>query len=421
MSTIHYKRLCEVRILHEYYLSKNDLSEYFGLTDLQRAQLLDKKLFYNQYDIWNDLLIEPSKETAKAFSDHHIKFVPQKSGFLLGIEVKLSGSSYVPLISLDENKNFHFIIRLRNAYFKNFSNLRLQSNIPSIYYFSNANPDSNKVFSSLSTPVENFKNGLTYEAGEISKIGVDIKEAIIKTNTSDAANWRKIISTGFAHEGDRIALPFNFYYEFDKATNVKQADFTLKDPGDVTIKSISVSKPTKLEKVLLDFSKVDETIIKRGTYKLEVSGENGYQDTRKVYLDDFCSPHDFGIIEIQNKINNSDFSIYNLDGSLKNSIPVFEIRIKSRKTYWRYKSANEKSLAVTPKTNPYLTAMGGQLRSKTPLPMIALPIEFRDPDPMIPRVFLPNPTGNSIKPENDGRIYSDIYISKIKDLITETI
>ena len=99
--------------------------------------------------------------------------------------------------------------------------------------------------------------------------------------------------------------------------------------------------------------------------------------------------------------------------------PVFEVRLKSRITYWRYKSETGKTLATTPKTSPYLSAENGALRSISPLPMLSNPIEFRDANPATPRVFLPNPPDNSLRIENNGLFYSDIYLSKIKDLITE--
>lgn len=420
MESIVYKKLFELRILHEYYLSKDDDSEYFSLTELERNEILNKMLFYDRYDIWKDITIEPTQETLEILKNQHIRFVPQKMGFLLGIKVKptITGA-FFPFINLEENLAFKFNIRVKNLNFRNYTNQRLQNNFPAIFYFSNDNSENTKIFPSLSSPAEQFKSGKTYEAGEIAQFGTDVKQAIIKTTTNAAADWKIIDSIAISHEGEKIALPLQFSYGFEAGTNVLQADFTLKKTDGTLVKTISVTKTTPLDKVLLNFAPKSTEPEVKGLHLLEVSGSNGFQDTRRIFFSDNYNAADFAILEIKTSATNTDFNLLNPDGSIISVTPVYEIRIKSRNTYWRYFSSKGTSLAVTPKTSPYLISDGGALRSKLPIPMRGALYEFRDPDPTVPRVFLPNPSGFSLKPENDGRIYSDIYVSEIKDLVTE--
>ena len=425
MQAIYYKRLFEVQLLHEYYLANNDGPAYFALPEAERKSLLQKKLFSNQYDIWQDLSIEPSEETKKLLVNRHLRFIKVKTGFFLGIKVKPFDNKFFPFISPDGIGSFSFHIRTKNIYFKNFTNLRLKSNLPANYYFSNAHNEGNQVFPSLTLPVATFKTGRFYELGEVAQIGPDVMEALNKTDNALPADWRKIDAVGFAHEGDKMLLPMKFDYVFAKDKYIKQADFTLKSPTAATLKTISISSTEKLEKVMLDFTMDDSSPPKemmKGKYILEVVGENDYQDVKSVYLNqDLYRPQEFGVIEIKTLGDNPQYSLLSPDGSIKAPFPIFEIRLKSRITYWRYRSDIGARFKVLPKTATFLKGENGALRSLKPFSLMTMPMEFRDDDPTIPRVFLPNPSGHSLRIEDDGLVYSDIYTSTIKDLIAEDL
>ena len=98
--------------------------------------------------------------------------------------------------------------------------------------------------------------------------------------------------------------------------------------------------------------------------------------------------------------------------------PVFEIRLKSRKTIWRYVSRSGKKLSPTALSLPYLDELAGVLYSKSIRPLLASPINFESENPIIDTIFLPNPASNSIQSDEAG-FYSNIYVSKIKSLINE--
>ena len=423
MARYYYKKLFEIKILHEYYLAKPDNSDFFALTDVERNQILNQKLSKNQYNIWNDIQIEPTDECQQLLNGYQIRFVKTPTGFFLGMESQMEGSTFFPLIKMDKNPSFNFVVKMKNSNFRNFTRYKLQSNLPSIFYFTNANPDGNKLFPSLSLPVEKFNAKIYYEMGQLTIIGSKLKEALLRTKSNAASKWNEIHSIGVAHHGDRKALPATFSFHFDPEINEQQVDFILKTPDDVEVKKISVVQPFRLNKITLDFRADDEdNEIPSGSYQLEVNGGAGYSNNFTILLDiKLVNPTYFGIISIDSGENDANYSLLSGTGEFKNPHPTFEIRLKSRLTYWRYKSNEGKDLSTTPTTAPYLTTASGILNSKKPRSLTFFPTEFLGDDPGTPgmneRIFLPNPPALSLKQEVDGKIYSDIFISKIKDLI----
>ena len=424
-NTIRFERLFEVHILHEFYLNNDNKRSYFSLDDNTRAAYLNELLYSDRYDIWKDISVEPSCETGKMLEDQHLRFVRTKTGFMIGTRVKYLVDKPYPFITAAPDAPFTFRIRINNPFFRNFSNLSLNTTLPSLYFFSNSNREGTKVFPSLSLPIEEFRSNKTYEQGEVIRTGNDILEAITRTSSSDAVNWRKITARGIAHEGDRILLPMRFRYTFESNSDVRQAVFTLKTIDGSGIKTIAVSGVEKLQQVPLDFRVDDSSArqeIKKGVYNLEITGDNGYQRQEKIILNpEQYNTRDLGMVEINYTAGDTGYDLLETDGSLKQFHPVFEIRLKSRITFWRYRSNSGLRLTATAKTSPFLTAENGALKSVMPVPMNAMPMEFLDEDPLIPGVFLPNPPGHSLRMEQNGMIYSDIYISGIKDLIVEEI
>jgi hypothetical protein len=417
--TIYYRKLAEVRILHEYYLINDKVRDFFFLDDITREKGLNTLILNHRYDIWKDLVIEPSPATRKIMDDRHIRFAPTKTGFILGIRVKSLNIKYFPFVD-PGNDTLTFYIQIINPAFRNYTSIRLNSTIPSQYFFSNADPGSTLVFPSLSSPVNDFASGLFYEQGDLARIGGVTMEALTRTSSDQASDWTLSNSVGVTHEGDRVLIPVKFTYSFSRDSGVNAADFILKTVDGDTVKSIHSASPGGLGRVFLDFS--DSLLAGQVFYILEVTGNNGYHETRRIFpSDDLYRPSGLGVVEISYSSGNNGFGLFDPDGSLKPAFPVFEIRLKSRVTYWRYRSDRGIRFKTTAKTSPYLVADNGSLKTRKPVVMAASPLEFRDTNPAISNIYLPNPANQSLRTDPGGIIYSDIYVSVIKDLILEDV
>jgi hypothetical protein len=417
--TIYYRKLFELRILHEYYLFSDNVRDYFILDDITREKDLNKLIINHRYDIWKDLIIEPSPSTRRVMDDRHIRFAPTKTGFVLGVRVNTANGKYYPFVD-QGNDPLLFYIHILNPAFRNYTSLRLNSTVEARYFLSNADPESLLRYPSLSSPVNDFKSGQYYEQGDLAMIGGVTMEALTRTNSDQASDWALSNSAGVAHEGDRILLPAKFTYSFNRAISVSQADFTLKAMNGDTLKSIHAGSPDRLDRVFLNFS--DALLAGQVYYTLDVTGDNGYQEIRRILSsDDFYHASGLGALEIMNTSGNPGFSLFDTDGSLKPAFPVFEIRLKSWVTYWRYRSNTGIRFKTSPKTSPFLVADNGSLKTRKPVVMAASPLEFRDTNPAIGNLYLPNPADQSLKTDAGGILYSDIYVSVIKDLILEDV
>ena len=424
MATTYFKRLFEIRILHEYFLIDARNQDFFALNDQDRMDILNARLRQNQYNIWQYLSIEPVEESAKVLEGMHIKLVQHPVGFFLGMEVKPDGDDFTPFIPLNNNTSFTFFLKVKDHYFKNFTSLRLKSALPAIYFFTNANPDGKKSFPALSVPVPSFQMNKFYEMGELAVINGNLKEALERTKSSNSSKWRNISGKGFGNEADRILLPHQFHYQFEKEQEVKQCEFTLKTLEGEELKKIVVNRPQKIESAFLDFRQNQANEPKEivdGLYDLELKGNNGFQEKRRIHLNSgWYNQANLGVINITNTKEDPAFSLIEPLGKIRKPHPVFEIRLRSRITFWRYQ-VQDKPFKLSVKAANYLKKVNGSVLALKPRPLSLSPLEFKSDDPATAgvneRIYMPNPPNASIKQEADGRIYSDIYISLIKDLI----
>ncbi len=447
MAELVYKRLVDVKILNEYYLLNSDEGSFFAIDDAAlRKAFLDDRVLHGQYNLTTDLTIEPIGETKKLLKSYRIRLVPQSTGFMLGMEVdpvtQEDGSSdYFPKISFEKPVRLHFGLQIRNPLVLNFSSLPYRSSYPAIYFCTNDDPDNVRNFPVLSLPIADFQSGKIYEMGELAVINNAIHEAIIRTNSADPGFWRQVEGNGFLNEQDRNLLPASFVYTFNPESEVNEATFTLKTIDGAVLKTIqkTAGGTNKLSRVNLNFSfqdienSGDELIpILPGSYELDIAGNNGFSESHRIHLNKELYQRGFlGVVEIL--IDPSDtgpFGLLRDNGALITAIdidgakiphPELEIRIKGRITYWRYISNKKKELAVGTKATSFLTKEGRVLVSNEPRNLSFLPTLFTIQDQnQGETLFLPNPEPTPLK-EREGRIYSDIYVSQIKDTIEEII
>lgn len=432
MSTIHYKRLIEVRILHDYYLSKADLTSFYALDDDEQADLLSSRITREQYDIRSYLEIFPSESTRTILENYRLRMAPTPSGFVLGVKVKpnlndAGEEEYAPAFKLTDALQLGFRLRFKNPNFNTYTNLKVRQSIPARYFFSNTNPNGAKIFPSLSVPVGDFQAGKIYEPGELAVVGGALQEALEETSSDDAAAWRPVAGNGFANEQDRTLLPKLFPYSFAEAASAPE--FTLKKQDGTDIKKITINSVAAFQTLYLDFRQTilvagDEAKeIDDGPYLLEISGDSS-TETMPVYLsDELYQGAGIGAVVIDTGATDPDFSLLNEDGTLITkkkadgtfvSHPIFEIRFGRRSTYWRYRSDSGETLKATAATQLFLDAKDNTLITKELRPLTFYPTFFQEPAQ--PDVFLPNPDSDQIKKEQK-KFFSDMYVSPVKGLI----
>jgi hypothetical protein len=435
MGTIHYKRLFEVRILHDYFLARPDMTSIYELNANDKIDFLNQRILHNQYRIWNYLNLIPSEETRNVMANYHIRLALLPAGFMVGIQVRpqLNGAGeevYLPFIPLGDSIRLGFNLENKSAEFSNITNLKINNSNPAHYYFSNSNDDGSKVFPSLSLPVNNFQPGNIYETGELAILGGIVREAREETSNPSPALWRPVEGSGFANEQDRIVVPKLFSYKFPSPVNA--AEFSLTKSDGSIVKSSSVSGTGTIHSTSLNFRQTtpgpgeSPENIPDGLYRLEVSSDI-FSETKNIYLsDDLYRRTNIAAIVIESGVDDPEFKVLNNDGTLvtkkkaDDSIdphPVFEIRFKRRSTYWRYRSDSGESLKTTVKTAPFLNEDNGHLVTKELRPLSFYATRFEDPAvPADPGFHLPVPGATSITKEMK-RLFSDVYVSPVKGLI----
>lgn len=432
-----YKKLFEVRFLHDYYLIPSEGGTFYGLNIQEQEDELITQLTYNQYKIANDLKIEPTTACKKSLNNYKLRFLATSLGFVVVAKVSSTilnngDEVYEPFIAIPDDLNLSFILGIKNASFRNFTALSFNPSFPFHYYFNNENENSDKHFPALSLPVLSFINNKRYEMGDLALFGTDQKQAIIQT-TGNASDWQSIDGQGMVHQNDRHLLPKRFLYKFENES-VLFADFTLNTLNGDLIKTINTdtNNTQPFAQIRLDFTHQDPVeeddivgeAIPNGWYNLLISTNNGTNIEQKILLnDDLYSGKSLGAIEIKNEVTDAQFKITNSDKTLITRVlangnivphPIFEVRLRSRFTYWRYKQVTGLTASEMTQIAPFFDTENADLVTKNPTPLAIQRSQFTTNN-SIALVF-PSPSGADIQPEPNGKIYSNIYISKLNAL-----
>jgi len=429
MAGVTYKRLFEVQVLHDYYLTAKSTSFFSStLSSAQRRERINDKLIHQLFDIRKDIIFEPTPATKLLLENYRIRFAPTPLGFLVAAEVKSEtvglNTLYKPFISFASDLKLSFRMRLRNRLFQNFSLEKMKRRTPAIYLLDNLNPDADKTDTALSQAITTFDATQTYEMGELVNFAGTIREALFETNQNLPANWRDVDGNGFVNENDRIFFPQRFAYNLSGINNVTEVELTLNKLNGDEVKKYDISSPTPLQKINVDFRQdnADEAI-EKGFYNLSLVGNNGFNFQRKLYFDDeVFNSGTFGVIDLHAFTNDANFHLLDNAGFLANAggvtnYPVFEIRFRSRLSYWRYIS-KEQFVGPAPNFLDFVPGTNNKvLVSELPKALTQSTTEFNiiPPDPVLKKIY-PNPPPTSLKYESDGRIYSDVYINAINRL-----
>ena len=129
---ITYKPLFEVKILHNYFLNLGT-KEFNALNDKEKEVVL------KDYNVSNFLEIVASRGTIKILNGHKLILKKHPRGFIIYCRVT-DPDSNVPFTDLPINLSLSFLMRIKDPYFSNYTNISLKGK--PLFYFGNSKPDS---------------------------------------------------------------------------------------------------------------------------------------------------------------------------------------------------------------------------------------------------------------------------------------
>jgi|GEM_PF-273369 len=446
---ILYKILFEVKVLHEYYLTNPpDDSIFSQATPQGRMQFLLARYSEDVASVNEDLSFLLTREQVALFRNYHLVLINSYSGFQVAAEVSSSklpdGSTvYEPLVPLPDDLNLLIGISENRPFMDQITNGRLNTAVQAARYFSNEKVFDPKEFPCLSSPLQPTTAGYPYEQGELASFGPGDIRAYYYYDVGNPPlkdQWLPVPGDGFSGEQDRIVVAPRFYYLFAAGDAVSSAVFELKDGNGQSVDTRSVGNTMPLGMVLLDYSallrprtdlqlppvlktlpanKMNDGIL----YTLTVTGDNGYSRTMPLifyYPDADEVPGSYwGWIHLQRTVSDASFNLLDGAGRLFTRIqpdgtitlhPVFEIRLKSRFTFWRWKNDEGKTLLAPGATiAPMVDLINGEWVSKTPRFVTYRPTYFLNPNDNM-YYFLPNPESDTLAEVSRQQFFSNIPV-----------
>lgn len=367
MTTVDYKILFEVRVLHDYYLYGLDPLEkdgteksFFAMNAAAQVARLQAMLRSGRYDIRKDLDFLVGSVERNTFRDLRLKMIKTATGFYLGMEVKSSASNggpvrFSPVISPSDNTTLTFGVAFSNPSFGAISNLRLDKDSRDIYHFTNT---GNHDGMSLSNPIGTLTSGQQYRMGDLALVGGTLRQAVAD-NDGDAAFWAPVPGNAFVSQADRrLSIDEDWYRNW----------------------LLTCQRP------IIQPMGVIQIALKSGNGNLSPLSPDGLLATRY------------------------------LPGQARPVHPVFELRFLSRATYWRYRKmggfSDKEVEKIEEVTGALLDHIGADFVTKTPkhLARDLPPLPLNSPASDAFRI--PNAQPGSIK-AGGGKLYSEIYLNYV--------
>ncbi len=441
MSEMVFKKLFEVQILHDYFLTTADGISFFERNEDEKKEVLTKKLAHGIYDVHTFFNVRPLGDTILRMNEYRLKMARTPLGFVVGMEVtpenQAGDTVFKPRLEVPEHITLNFSMQPKLSFFRSISTLSFGSAFPSIYYFSNKdklelNEATVPPYTSLqlTNKFKQHQPGMVHEMGALIDFGGTLREAIQRTHGSDPTHWEDIADRGYVSDADRILLPSNFTYFISKEDAVTNIEFVLEDLGGTGIKTIAKSGTEVLESVFLNFTKVDEADVASdeippGFYTLKVTANAGPEIAHAVYLNEaIYDKNQLGIIAMRFDEPDSPHSLLDAGGFVKTRItaadvlvphPIYEIRFKNRRTYWRYNSETAFTAGEVTDTNAHLapeTVANERLVSLKPKALTEALVPFINGTSLV----LPHPEISALRVERE-KTFSEIFINTSNRLL----
>lgn len=317
MKPIIFKRLFEVRILHDYYLMKSfsdtSTDSFFDQSDANQLLILQDVLTTGKYDVSKLFQITPLPATMAAFRRYSMRFIPTPLGFFMGIEVRRvktendDGSStvtYRPFIPFSQNVDFHFLLNSLDPSLFQVAQLPVSTALKSKYLFTNRDLADTKDFPALSEAASGGAVNVTdlkllpFNITVLTEIGKsyelefkDPGDTVLLTKNRVANSERISISLGFA---DNSTLPFQegeyqleiledggtlvedtFYFSNQsyRESNFGLLNFSLKSGSPSEPAFDLIDADGFLQARIQIASDATETIVPHPTYELRIIGD----------------------------------------------------------------------------------------------------------------------------------------------------
>lgn len=430
--SINYKILCEVKFLHEYYLTDKDGTTIFDKPlQADRLNFLRERFRFRYPSINEHLVYEPATAVKTLFSNYKLRVVESYSGFKLFTSVKeelLAGNikAYKPVFPLPDNFPLLVQLRNKNSFLDTLSNGCYKKPLPGKYYFTNRDIGPSGIFPSLSMPPSIRNDALPYEQGELAFDTTDNLTKAFFVERDGTKKWLTVNGTGYVNGNDLSLVTTRFHYNFANADEVNNATFILRDAANAVISTINRTSTSRLTRVTLDYRTIVTVLLNNdinaapALHSLEVTSANGYSKVHPVlFCQDELLPYDvWGLVHLQPVVADPLFNLLDNDGLLitrKNAdgsitpAPVFEVRVKSRFAFWRYVNNRNEKILDNPALHPFLfyDAVNGIMETKKMINASYTPIELSN---MGTFQYLPNPEASNPVTTELQRVYTDIRV-----------
>lgn len=400
--TISYNILFEVRVLHHYFLNKGE-TVFDNMSPEEQAAIM------LTYDVRDFLEIYPTPECIKVLNAHKCIFKATSQGIIVGIRAEANNENpprYLPFNSFPINQMFAFVIQLRDMNFFNYTAIPLIENSGKTYIFNNFVSGSPLQFPELSVIPGVFVNGTDYYPGDMVSNDPNnfttLFTAINKTgnpttNTSDwlAENQSENIPVNYANASDRHHVIHGMLIYKVSVPGLAPAITVKTSAGEIISPEISILSGDH-RTVQIDMRGFPD-----GYYTVDFESANpSYSDHLSFYLLN-SRTRPFGIMNLKILSNNLAYNMIDEIGSLRS--PVYNLRFRNRRTYWRYVGKNFDAGSVT--ANPLPLTRFGLIPDVT--------VKNKDGEDVF---NLPNPGSAPIKTEalsnpEENKFYSEIHIN----------